>query len=95
MKRKRQPKVLRDIPVDLKSIIKKPISIPPNTSILDARDILIRHQIGRLIIEFNKKPIGIITEKDIARSISVFSGKPIAQILVRDILLLLSLRVCR
>ena len=86
MKRKRQPKVLRDIPVDLKSIIKKPISIPPNTSILDARDILIRHQIGRLIIEFNKKPIGIITEKDIARSISVFSGKPIAQILVRDIM---------
>lgn len=86
MKRKRQPKILVNTPVDLKSIIKQPISIPPNTSILDARDILIRHQIGRLIIEFNKKPVGIITEKDIARSISVFSGKPIAQIIVRDIM---------
>jgi CBS domain-containing protein len=86
MKRKRQPKVLADIPVELKSIIKQPISIPPNTSILDARDILLRHRIGRLIIEFNKKPVGIVTEKDIAKSVSVFSGKPIAKILVRDIM---------
>jgi CBS domain-containing protein len=53
---------------------------------LDARDILIRHRIGRLIVEFNKKPVGVITEKDIAKSISVFSGRPIAKILVRDIM---------
>ena len=86
MKRKRQPKVLADIPVELKSIIKQPISIPPNTGILDARDILIRHRIGRLIIEFDKKPVGIVTEKDIAKSISIFSGKPIAKILVQDIM---------
>jgi len=86
MKRKRQPKILASVPVDLKSIIKQPISIPPNTSILDARDILIRHRIGRLVIEFNKKPVGIVTEKDIAKSVSVFSGKPIAKILVRDIM---------
>ena len=86
MKHKRQPKILANIPVELKSIIKQPISIPPNTSILDARDILIRHRIGRLVIEFNKKPVGIITEKDIAKSVSVFSGKPIAKILVRDIM---------
>lgn len=86
MRRKRQPKILVNIPVELKSIIKQPISIPPNTSILDARDVLIRHRIGRLIIEFGKKPVGIITEKDIAKSISVFSGKPIAKILVSDIM---------
>ena len=86
MKRKRQPKILVNIPVELKSIIKQPISIPPNTSILDARDILIRHRIGRLIIEFNKKPVGIITEKDLSKSISVFSGNPIAKIMVRDIM---------
>lgn len=86
MKRKRQSKVLVNIPVELKSIIKQPISVPPNTSILDARDILIRHRIGRLVVEFNKKPVGIVTEKDIAKSISVFSGKPIAQIAVLDIM---------
>jgi len=86
MRSKRRSKVLVNTPVVLNSIIKIPISIPPNTSILDARDILLRHKIGRLIIEFDKKPIGIITEKDIARSISVFSGKPIAKILVRDMM---------
>jgi len=86
MKHKKQSKILLDIPVKLSSITKRSISIPPNTSILDARDILIRHKIGRLIVEFNKKPVGIITEKDIAKSISVFSGKPIAKISVRDIM---------
>lgn len=86
MKRKRQPKILVDTHVELKSIIKQPISVPPNTSVLDARDILIRHKIGRLIIEFDKKPVGIVTEKDISRSVSVFVGKPIAKILVRDMM---------
>ncbi|WP_246282141.1 CBS domain-containing protein [Nitrosopumilus ureiphilus] len=84
--RKRQPKILVNIPVQLASIIKRPITIPPNASILDARDILIRHRIGRLVVEFDKKPVGIVTEKDISRSISIFSGKPIAKILIRDIM---------
>ena len=86
MKHKRQPKILRDIPIELKSITKTPITIPPNTNILDARDILLRYRIGRLIVKLGKKAIGIITEKDIARSVSVFSGKPIEKILVKDIM---------
>lgn len=86
MKPKRQPKILRNIPVELKSITKTPITIPPNTSILDARDILLRYGIGRLVVKLGKKAVGIITEKDIARSVSVFSGKPIEKILVRDIM---------
>ena len=86
MKSKRKPKTLVDTHIELKSIIKQPISVPPNTSILDARDILIRHGIGRLVVEFNKKPVGIVTEKDLSKSISVFSGKPIAKILVRDVM---------
>jgi len=86
MKHKRQPKILRDIPVELKSITKTPITVPPNTSILDVRDILLRYGIGRLVVKLGKKPVGIITEKDIARSVSVFSGKPIEKILVRDIM---------
>lgn len=86
MKHKRQPKVLRGIPVELKSITKTPITVPPNTSILDARDILLRYGIGRLIVKFGKKSVGIITEKDIARSVSIFSGKPIEKIRVSDIM---------
>jgi CBS domain-containing protein len=84
--KKRPTKILENIPVELKSIVKTPITIPPNTSILDARDILLRHQIGRLVIEFDKKPVGIITEKDIAKSVSIFSRKPIGKILVMDIM---------
>jgi len=38
MKQKRQPKILRDIPIELKSITKTPITISPNTNILDARE---------------------------------------------------------
>lgn len=83
---KRQPKVLANIPVPLTSIIKQPISISPNTSILDVRDVLIRYRIGRLVVEFNKKAVGILTEKDISRSVSVFSGKSISKILIRDIM---------
>ena len=83
---KRKTKILQDIPIDLKSIIKTPISIPPNTSILDARDILLRHRIGRLVIEYGKKPVGIITEKDLAKSVSFFNKKPLGKILVSDIM---------
>jgi len=83
---KRRPKVLVDIPVELRSIIKIPITCTPNTSILDARDMLLRHRIGRLVVEFGKKPVGIVTEKDIAKSVSFFGGKPIAKILIQDIM---------
>ena len=84
--KKKTVKILENIPVALTSIVKTPITIPPNTALLDARDILIRHRIGRLVIEFDKKPVGIITEKDIAKSVSIYSTKPIGKILVRDIM---------
>ncbi|MDH3677990.1 MAG: CBS domain-containing protein [Nitrosopumilus sp.] len=86
MKQKKSPKILENKHVELKSIVKTPITVTPNTSLLEARDILLRHRIGRLIIEFDKKPVGIITEKDLAKSISVFSKKPIGKIMVRDIM---------
>lgn len=84
--KKKSEKILEDVPVELTSIIKIPITIPPNTSILEARDIMLRHRIGRLVIEFGKKPVGIITEKDLAKSVSIFSRKPIGKILVVDVM---------
>lgn len=83
---KQSKKILANIPVDLKSIIKTPITVTPNTGILTARDMLLRYKIGRLVVESNKKPIGIVTEKDIAKSISVFSEKPIGKISVGNIM---------
>ena len=85
--KKRQPvEISNKVHVELKLIIKTPITVPPNISILDARDILLRHRIGRLVIELGKKPVGIITEKDIARSVSIFNKKPLGKILVKDIM---------
>ena len=85
--KKRQPvEISNKVHVELKSIVKTPITVPPNISILDARDILLRHRIGRLVIELGKKPVGIITEKDIARSVSIFNKKPLGKILVKDIM---------
>ena len=63
-------------------IIKKTITTSPNTSLLDAREILLRHNLKRLVvIDSKKRPVGIITEKDIAKTITesekTFQGKNI------------------
>ncbi|MEC4849036.1 MAG: CBS domain-containing protein [Nitrosarchaeum sp.] len=68
---------------DLNKIIKRTITISPNASILDAREILLRHNLKRLVIIDSKKcPIGIITEKDIAKTIYALGDKPIKSVKV-------------
>jgi len=64
-------------------IIKKTITINPNTTLLDAREILFRHNLKRLVVINSKKcPIGVITEKDIAKTIYALGDKPIKSIKV-------------
>jgi len=64
-------------------IIKKTITIGPNTSLLHAREILLRHNLKRLVIIDSKKyPVGIITEKDIAKTIYALGDKPIKSVKV-------------
>lgn len=64
-------------------IIKKTITISPNTSLLDAREILLRHNLKRLVVIDSKKcPVGIITEKDIAKTIYALGDKPIKTVKV-------------
>ncbi|MDX1373170.1 MAG: CBS domain-containing protein, partial [Nitrososphaeraceae archaeon] len=79
-------RILEKTPVELNSIVKRPISAHVNTTVLDARDILIRHRISRLVVTFGKRPVGIVTEKDIARSVSIHSIKPITKIILKDIM---------
>ena len=68
---------------DLNQIIKRTITISPNTSLLDARDILLRHNLKRLVVTDSKKrPVGIITEKDIAKTIYALGDKPIKSVKV-------------
>ncbi|HSD04969.1 MAG TPA: CBS domain-containing protein, partial [Nitrosopumilaceae archaeon] len=68
----------------LNQIIKKTIVISPETSLLDARAILLRHKISRLIVARNNKPVGIITEKDLVRAIYYLAGKPLEAIRVSE-----------
>ncbi|MBI3622524.1 CBS domain-containing protein [Candidatus Pacearchaeota archaeon] len=68
----------------LNQIIKKSITVSPKTTLLDARQILLRHRISRLIVSQNEKPVGVITEKDVVRAIYQLGGKPIESIRVDE-----------
>ena len=64
-------------------LIKRSITITPNTSLLDAREKLLRHKLKRLIVlDRSKKPVGIITEKDIAKTVYSLGSKPIKSVKV-------------
>lgn len=64
-------------------IIKKTITISPNTTLLEAREALLRHNLKRLVVINSKNcPVGIITEKDIAKTIYALGDKPIKSVKV-------------
>ena len=64
-------------------IVKLSITVKPTTSLLEARDILFKHKIRRLIVLGAKnKPVGIITEKDVAKTVYALGGKSIKSIRV-------------
>lgn len=51
-----------------KDIYKRAITLRPNNTIFDARNVLVKHNISRIIIaRSNDIPSGIVTEKDIVR----------------------------
>jgi len=66
-------------------MIKKSVTVSPDTKVLDAREILFRHKIRRLVVLSNNRiPVGIVTEKDIAKAIYKLGNKPIKSIKIRD-----------
>ena len=68
----------------LDRLIKKPITVGPNTTLLKTREILLENKIKRVIIVDKKKPIGVITEKDIAKKIYELGTNPIVSVKARD-----------
>jgi CBS domain-containing protein len=67
------------------ALIKKAITVTPRTAILDAIEILQKFRISRLVvIDKNRNPIAIITEKDILRSLFPLDAKPLGSMLVED-----------
>jgi CBS domain-containing protein len=50
-----------------KDVGRKPITLQPKNTLYDARNTMLRYNISRVIVAKNSRPLGIITEKDIAR----------------------------
>jgi CBS domain-containing protein len=48
------------------SVSKKSITIQATDSLSDARDIMLKHNISRIVVVKNQTPLGVITEKGIA-----------------------------
>lgn len=72
---------------NLDQVIRNSVTITNDTSLLEAREFLLRHKVGRLpILDNNKKPVGIITEKDFVRAIYKIGGKSIEKVLVKDVM---------
>lgn len=66
-------------------VIRNAVTVTDGMTLLEAREVLLKHRVGRLpVLDKNKKPVGIITEKDFVRAIYKFSGKQVSKILVRD-----------
>lgn len=64
-------------------MISRIITVSPNTSLLEAREIILKHNLKRLVVvDPNEKPVGIITEKDIAKTVYTLGDKPIKSVRV-------------
>ena len=68
----------------LSEIITEPITVDPSKTILKVREILLEKGIKRVIVIDKKKPIGVITEKDIAKKIYKMENKSIKKINAKD-----------
>lgn len=53
--------------LDAKHAMWKAITVEPGKTILDARNIMLKYNISRVIVAKNDKPVGLLTEKDISR----------------------------
>ena len=68
----------------LLELIKKPVTVGLNTSLLKTREILLENKIKRVIVLEKRKPVGVITEKDIAKKIYQLGTKPINSVKAKD-----------
>jgi len=68
----------------LSELIKKPITVGPNTTLMKVREILLENKIKRVIVVDKRKPIGVITEKDIAKKIYGLGLRPIKSVKAKE-----------
>jgi CBS domain-containing protein len=69
----------------LDQVIRNAVTVTPGMTLLEARGVLLKYKVGRLpVIDANKRPVGIVTEKDFVRAIYEHSGKSVEKVLVKD-----------
>jgi len=65
-----------------KDAYNKAITVEPTSNLSDARDIMIRHNISRIIVATNNNPVGMVTEKAIASYLFKNSNEPLDKIII-------------
>lgn len=68
----------------LSELITKPITAGPSSSLMKTRESILKHKVKRVIVTDKKKPIGIITEKDLAKKIYDLGTKSINSVKAKD-----------
>jgi CBS domain-containing protein len=75
----------------IKEIMSSPVYVvSPDETVSRARNLMLRHKIGRLVLIENNKPIGIVTKKDISRRLNQaepqWRRRPIDHIPIRQVM---------
>jgi CBS domain-containing protein len=68
----------------LSELIKKSITVGPNTTLMKTRAILLDNKVKRVIVVDKRKPIGVITERDIAKKIYKLGSRPIKSVKAKE-----------
>lgn len=68
----------------LSELIKKPTTVGPNTTLMKIRGILLENKIKRVIVVDKRRPIGVVTEKDIAKKIYKLGSRPIKSVKAKE-----------
>ena len=50
-----------------KDVVRQAITLEPDNTLYDSRNVLLRYNISRVVVAKDNKPLGIVTEKDISR----------------------------
>lgn len=70
--------------IKLLELISKPITVKPNTTLLKTRESILKNRVKRVVIVDKRKPVGVITEKDIAKKIYELGSKPISAVVAKE-----------
>ena len=68
----------------LSEVISNPVTVGPSTTLTKTREILLKNKIKRVIVVDKRKPVAVITEKDIAKKIYELGAKPIKSVKAID-----------